>query len=422
MRKHKTLINLFSLTSIQLLNYLLPLITMPYLVKTIGIDKYGLLSFAQATIQYFILLTDYGFNILGTQQIAVAKNNTTKRNKIFNQIMQAKLLLIFVSIILLFFMGILIPKIRENSMLYVLLFGMVIGNALFPVWFFQGIEEMKEIGLLNFLGKGIFTIGLFLFVHQPQDIYLAGSLNAIGYMITAFISLIIVVRKYGVALKFVPLAEALQKLKEAKHLFIANISTSFYTTTNIFFLGLVAGNVQTGYFNLANTLVRACASLAVPITQTFFPKIALALEKSKVAALQQIKKIFIVLSGVFTVGCLILLFASPAVLTFIFKNQMQHSILYVQIMSFLPLMVAFGNVFGILIMSLFGYQKALSRIYLLGGILSLFLMILLTLKFGAVGTAINAVVTEFFISLMMIMYTKRQGIHLLNISLFKGEI
>lgn len=412
MKKNKTIVNLLSLTSIQLLNYLLPLITMPYLIKTVGISQYGLLSFAQATMQYFILLTDYGFNILGTQQIALCKNDLAKRNRIFNQIMQAKLLLVTLSIVILTVMSLFVPKLREDVLLYVLLFGLVIGNAFFPVWFFQGIEEMKEIGLLNFLGKGTFTVGLFLFVKNPNDVYIAGGLNSLGYILTAVVSLVIIYYRYHVVFKIVPMRESYKQLRDAGHLFIANISTSFYTTTNIFFLGIVAGDTQTGYFNLANTLVRACASLAVPITQTFFPKLAVLLKQSKVKALRQINKLFVLLTIIFTIGCMVLLLASPKILTLIFNDQFEHSILYVQVMSFLPLMVAWGNIFGILIMSLFGYQKALSRIYLLGGLLSLVLMVILTLNFGGLGTAINAFITELFISLMMIFYTRNKGIYL----------
>lgn len=114
MKNKKVITNLFSLTSIQLLNYLLPLITMPYLVSTVGMAGYGLLSFAQATMQYFILLTDYGFNIIGTQKIALAKDDVRKRNQIFNEIIMTKFCLLLGSLLVLLVMMLLIPKLRVH--------------------------------------------------------------------------------------------------------------------------------------------------------------------------------------------------------------------------------------------------------------------------------------------------------------------
>lgn len=419
MERRKTAINLVSLTSIQLLNYLLPLVTMPYLIHTIGIQQYGRLSFAQAVMQYFILITDYGFTILGTQKIALYRQDKEKRDQLFSEILWTKLFLLVLSFFLLIGMLCVIPKMRQQPLLYMLLFGIVVGNVFFPVWFFQGIEEMKYIGILNFVGKFSFMVGLFLFVHDTNDLYLAGFFNAFSYLVVGCLSFFFVRFHYHVPIKKVAFSTIISHLKEAWHLFVAAISTSFYTTTNLFFLGLVASDSQMGYFNLANTLIRACASIAVPLTQTFFPKVARLVKQKPEKALQWIKQLAKVYAVLFTTGCFILLFFSRSLLTVLFNEQFIHAIPLIQIMSFLPLMVAFGNIFGILMLSLFGYQKELSHIYFYGGICSLCLMVPLTLRFLAIGAAVTAVLTETLVTIMMgyvvwkkeIVHYKKKGLH-----------
>lgn len=67
--------NLISLATVQGLNYLLPLLTLPYLVRVVGVDKFGVLSLATVVIAFFIVVTDYGFNYTATREISLNKSN-----------------------------------------------------------------------------------------------------------------------------------------------------------------------------------------------------------------------------------------------------------------------------------------------------------------------------------------------------------
>ncbi len=63
--------NLLSLAVLQGSLYLIPLLSLPYLTRVLGIEGYGLLVMVQSVIFYFTLVTDYGFNLSATKAISV---------------------------------------------------------------------------------------------------------------------------------------------------------------------------------------------------------------------------------------------------------------------------------------------------------------------------------------------------------------
>ena len=156
---HKIIVtNYFSLSILQIANYILPLLTLPYLVRVLGTEKFGLIMFAQALATFLTVFVDFGFNLSGTREVSVARNEKEKLSKIFSAIIIIKAGLLCLALFILFIIVKVFTRFSVDADVYFLSFGIVIGQTLFPVWFFQGIEKMKIIALINILAKVIFTV------------------------------------------------------------------------------------------------------------------------------------------------------------------------------------------------------------------------------------------------------------------------
>lgn len=409
--KKRLITNFLSLASMQGLNFVLPLITLPYLLQVLGPSKFGLISFAQALIQYFILFTDYGFNLVATKEISLNRDNKKQLSVIFSTVMLVRTLLLAVSLFVLIILVVFIPKFQHDSLIYLFTFGMVIGNVLFPVWFFQGIEQMKVISILNIISKFIFTIGIFVFVKEKSQFLYVPVLNSLGYIVIGVIGLYLVVFRYRVHMIKPSKANIIYQLKEGWDIFVSNISTSLYTTSNTFILGFFANNTIVGYYSSAEKIVKAISSVVGPLIQTVYPFLSKALQESKQQALNIINKIFILIT--LSMGALSLfvgIFAGKIVDIALGPNY-EAAVPLLQILSGLPLILGWASVFGILTMINFDYKKQLSRIYIFASILSIILMILLIPTFKQVGTAWNAILTEAFATLLMGVFLWKKGIY-----------
>jgi len=255
-------------------NFILPLLTLPYLVRVLGAEKFGLLAFATTTVNYFVIITDFGFNLSATREISVHRDDPDKVNEIFNSVMQVKLFLMLVSFALLSLLVFSFDKFRQDSIVYFLTFGTVVGQVFFPVWFFQGMERMKYITYLNILSKLIFTFAIFIFVHKQEDYLFVPALTALGFIVAGVWSLTLIKKDFGVKFRLVSFTIARDYFMDSSQYFLSRVSVSIYTSSNAFVLGLFTNNTVVGYYAMAEKLYQALQGLYLPLVNAIYPFIA----------------------------------------------------------------------------------------------------------------------------------------------------
>ncbi|UOY91317.1 flippase [Ectobacillus sp. JY-23] len=407
--KKKLVTNFVSLASVQGLNFILPLITIPYLLHVLGPDRVGLINFAQAFIQYFILFTDYGFIFVATRDISLAREDNKKLSVIFSTVMLVRTLLMLISFIVLIVLLYTVPKFKADSMIYILTFGMVLGNVLFPIWFFQGIEKMKTISILNAISKVIFTLGIFVFVTDESKFMYVPIFNSLGYIAIGIIAIYVITSHHGIHFVKPSKEDIMYQLKSGWHIFVSNIMTSLYTTSNVFILGFFASNTIVGYYSSAEKVVKAVLSIITPLVQTVYPHLSRALQESREAAIALLHKVFLLVTVLMATLSLFVGIFAAQIVEIVFKYEEITPIL--QILAAFPLILGWANVFAILTMINFDYKKELSRIYIAASIFSVILMFLLIPQFKQYGTAWTAVLTEAFATSLMAIFLWKKGIH-----------
>lgn len=393
--------NILSLTSIQLVQYLLPLVTFPYLTRVLGPANFGRVAFALAFIGYFQILTDYGFNLSATREISINRDDRGRISRIYSSVMVAKTILMFLSFLVMLVVISFFERFRGDYLLYIFTFGLVIGNLLFPVWFFQGIEKMRYISILRILGSIIYTALIFITVRGPGDYLLVPFINSVGFIIVGVYSQHIVMKEFKVKFLLPTMEDVRGRLVEGWHLFISTLAISLYTTSNRFILGLLVDNATLGYYAVAEDITRALQGLISPIGQALYPYFSRMQKEDRERAKTELKKILILISALTFIFYLVLVFASPFIVRILAGSSYQKSIPLLQILVFIIFLVGISNVLGIQGLVSFGYKEKFTRILITAGIIHLITLIILTLILSATGAAIAVVITEFIVCILM---------------------
>jgi len=402
---------------LQAVNYLLPLATLPYLVRVLGPGKFGLVAFIQAFINYFAILTDYGFSYSATRQISIYRDDKERVSKIFSSVMVSKLLLGVFSFFILALFLVFIPRFNNYWPVYLFAFGVVFGNILFPTWFFQGMERMKYITFLNITAKLIFTVSIFLVVKNSSQFEYVPLLNSLGFLVAGVLSLIVVFKNFDIKFIIPGFDAIIYQFKEGWHVFISVAAMCLYTSSNSFILGLFADNVIVGYYSAAEKLIYAAEALLTPLSQSIYPYVSNLFVIARQQALKFINKLIIIVGiGTFVISSVIFVLAKPIVFI-ILGSQYQQSVTVLRIMAFLPFIVGLSNVLGIQTMLASNMKKAFSAIIISGGILNIALALTLAYYFKQIGIAFSVLTTETFITFSMFVYLSRKGIKFFHLKL-----
>lgn len=407
--KKRLIENFFSLSFLQAANYILPLITMPYLVRVLGPEKFGLIIFVQAFVQYFMVFTDYGFNLSATRKISIHRDDKERVSGLFSAVTIIKLTFLAAAFCVFAALVFSIGLFREYWPLYMCAFGVVVGNIFFPVWFFQGLERMKYITFINILIKFIFTVSIFIFIRSERDYIYVPVINSAGYIIAGIFSTWILWRNFSVRLKFPSLSVLVEELKDGWYVFISTMAISLYTTTNTFLLGIFTNNTAVGYYSAAEKIINIVQGMYMPISQSIYPYISKMASESRDRAVGFLKKAVYLLSSVtFAVSIGIFLLAGPIV-RIVLGAQYQQSVLVLRILAFVPFIVGVATVYAKFFLLGFGYLRQLSRMILACGLISITLAFILIrlLSLAQIGAAITWLIVECCVLLFSYLYYRK---------------
>ena len=409
------LANFFHLSFLKGISRVLPLITTPFLIRVIGIEKFGMLEFAKALSFYFTTFVSYGFRYSATKQITLHKENKSTIGEIVSSVYSIKLAIIGICFLIMILLIAFVPRIQVERVYLISFFPVVIASTLFPTFVFQGLDKMHWLNILNLIFKILFLISLFVFIKGPADAVLFPILLGVVDILRLIVALVILYRTLAIPMRRPVLSIMIEQIKEGMHIFFSQLAVMFYSRFSAIFLGLFGGPTVVAIYILGDRIARITESMLEPFIQALYPIGYKRLSKDIDTGLAYIKhftKISLAILGV--IGLFYWCFADK-IITLLAGKYIPEAAVIFRLHAFLPVIILLANVLGIGILIPLQAGKNYTYSVLITGCLAVGLHFILVPKFETQGAAWASLLSEMFAVILLSLLTYQE------IKLFKAK-
>ena len=385
-----------------------PLITFPYLARTLGPEHVGVLNFAESIAKYFVMLAALGIPIYGIREIAKVQNELKERTKIFAEIFTINLIctlgLSFIFLAAVFF----IPQLNKEKVLFYWTIAYFIFQVFYLEWFFNGMNQFKFIAIRQFIIRFFFIIFVFILIKSQFDY--------VNYMRMQFgLSVLLAIINFNNLSKHIALNKAsfsnldLRKhIKPLLYIFLTIFSISIYFSLDTILLGFLANNESVGYYSTALKLNKLIIAVFGAVTVAIFPSLINLYHSQQIEKFRElIRQVFFVLVSLSIPAIVIFISCAKEIVHVLFSQNFDRSILPLQITAPLILIVSMSSIFGFQVLSALAKDRQILYSAIIGMSVSIMLSILLVPTLMEVGEAITILVTELSVSVSFIYFTKK---------------
>lgn len=389
----------------QILLVILPLITAPYISRTLGATAVGVYSYTYSVAYYFLLIAMLGIGNHGNRSIAAVRDDRKKLNKTFSSIYSLQG--ITFSIAILAYAIYLVLFVKDNRLI-VLLQLIYVTSGLFDIgWLFFGLEQFKLTVARNTLIKISTVVLMFVFVHKPSDLWKYTLIMSAGTLFSqAYLWLY--VKKY-VSFEKCSVKEITSNIKPVLILFIPVLAYSIYKVMDKIMLGNMSSYDQVGFYNNAEKIINIPMGIITALGTVMLPRMSNIVangDKKRVDDYIRISaKLVTLLSSAIAFG---LMGVSSVLAPVFFGDEFIACGEIIRLLSVTVFFIAWANV----IRTQYLIPNKRDSIYLtstmVGAILNLIINWMLIPKYQANGAAFGTIVAEFSVMLVQMVAVKNE--------------
>lgn len=403
--KNKLVKNYIYNSMYQVISIIVPIITIPYVSRILGVKGLGIYGYTYSVAQFFYILGMFGISSYGSRQIAYIRNDKNKTTTEFWNIWILQCITGITSL-LIFMIIIVYLDMLNYKQAFLLQIPLILNSILDITWIFVGMEDFKKTVTRSISIRIIGLFLIFMFIKETTDVYLYIIVNSIVTLLGS-LTLWIFVKQYVGKLEFKNI-KLKNHIKGAFYMLIPQLSVQVYTSLDKTLVGTLSNVNQVGYYDQSQKIARIALAIVTSLSVILMPRIANMHAKNELKRLEEYitKSVnFTLASSIFIMSTIIGI--SKNFVPWFFGKQFDVIIPYMMITSLIILFISLGGVFANQYTLPTSKNKEYIIPLLLASIINVTLNVILVPKFEALGGVIAIVITEFIVCMLRIILVRK---------------
>lgn len=389
----------------RMLSVLLPIVTAPYLARTVGQEGTGLYAYAWSISAVFVLLGMLGLENYGVRAIARVRDDAARRSRVFSEIYQMQLLTAGGALAL--YVAYVLLVASEERYIAAWLTLMSVSCLVNLDWLLMGLDRFRPIALRNTFVKLMAAASVFLLVRSKEDLWRYGLIWG-GSTLIGCLSCWIGLKRH-VQFQSVPWRDALRHLRPCAVLFLSVIAVQVYRTMDKIMVGAISGMAENGLYENAEKIIYCLSGFISAIGTVMLPKVAAMQSRGETEAVK--RHVSLSMELILCMTCA-MAFGVAAVATdfapLFFGEDFRASGLLMIPLAFTLIMIGFANVVRTQWVLPQGRDPIFVRSVCVGAVVNLLVNSALIPPMGAMGAVIGTLAAEFAVPFTQWLMLRRE--------------
>jgi PST family polysaccharide transporter len=372
---------------------LVPIVTVPYFARTLGIAGIGQIAVAGAVGLAASVLMDYGITLSGTRFAAKKVSDGEALSQYLSTTSILKLLIFVPLSVAILASALFVSTVAAHF--WVFFWSIVSAGCLvlFPQWLFQGLLIVPASARILVSTRVLSAVSAIMLVRTPADTYIVPMTQALGGIIALVAAAMVLRRSFAIRFQKPTRADFDGLLRENWKLFTATAWGGVHTHGSIIIMGALLSPTSIGFYSIAQRISQAFVSVFNIAAQTVFPSFVRAYARQSDAVDRQTKT-YVGLAAACAFLCLTALFILREPIYYFFSGE--RSALGIAVFS-IWIFASFFTVISVSlnpIMVAMNFDGPLARVYRFTGLAFLIGAPIGSLYLDAVGVALATLIPE----------------------------
>lgn len=375
-------------------SFIFPLITFPYISRTLGVNQYGVVTFAQSTVSYFTMFSSLGIPTYGIRACAKVRDDKKKLSKTVQELFIINVACTVIAYIAFFMALFSVERFKTDISILVICSLAIALNTIGVQWLFSALEQYSYITKRNISFKIASIVLMFIFIHNPNDYLIYGIVALVGTSASNIMNFLYM-RKF-VSFRKEEKYNLRQHIKPILVFFTMSVSINIYTNLDSVMLGFLSSNTQVGYYaaaiKLKNVLVSLVRSLGTVLLPRMMYYVGNGLEREYNQTLKKAFNFILVIALPMTV--FFIMYANETIL-FLSGAEYAEAAPSMQVLMLTLIFIGLSGTLSDQILLPHGKEKQVCIAVSLSAAFDFLLNFITIQRWGAFGAAMSTTMAEF---------------------------